>query len=379
MQKIKNIEALRFIFAMVIVYYHILHDNLFKLYEDFIPLQNFRSSCNDAHYIVELFFIIAGFFLYKTYEKYKDSSIFVLGLNKFFRLWPVLAFSILCCYILHLCNFIGFNGYREFLDLLLMQNNGISKTYGGINWFVSSLFWAFIFYFILLKNCSRNFANSIIAVITYFSYVGLVHLGFGREVVNDFLSLGVLRGVAGLGLGYLLALFIENLSKIKINIKTPKILTYIIASTVEIYCLGFLLYNFTAHRMSYRNPMIFVFVFSILLILFVQKKGLLSNLFDNNISAFLGKYSYSIYVMQQVTFFVMQNSIWKNESFVLNHINVCLVCSIIISILVGVITYYLIEKPCINFYRNGVETNGGKGLDTGGVIPLYRLALKFVS
>lgn len=378
MQKIRNIEALRFIFATVIVYYHILHDNLFKFYRDFEQLQVYRDLCLDADLIVELFFIIAGFFLYKTYEKYKNDSFFVLGLNKFFRLWPVFAFSILCCYILHLCNFIGFNGYREFLDLLLMQNNGISKNFAGINWFVSSLFWAFIFYFILLKNCSKNITNSIIAVITYFSYVGLVHLGFGRAVVNDFLSLGVLRGIAGLGLGYLLALFIENLSKIKINIKTPKILTYIIASTVEIYCLGFLLYNFTAHRMSYRNPMIFVFVFSILLILFVQKKGLLSNLFDNNISVFLGKYSYSIYIMQQVTFYLMQNSIWENESFVLNHINVCLACSIIISILVGVVTYYLIEKPCINFYKNRIEVNNSNIFE-GGVSRYYRLALGFVS
>ena len=109
MQKIRNIEALRFIFALIIVYYHIMYSNLFELYNTFPQLTVLRNICKDACLIVELFFILSGFFLFKTFEKHKNNSVFQFGLSKLFRLWPVFAFSILCCFIMHIFGLIKFN------------------------------------------------------------------------------------------------------------------------------------------------------------------------------------------------------------------------------------------------------------------------------
>lgn len=365
MQKIRNIEALRFIFAIIIVYYHIMHNNLFKLYENFSVLQNFQKASTDGCIIVELFFVISGFFLYKTFEKHKSNTVFSFALNKLFRLWFVFAFAILCCFVMSIFGLTKFNGYAEFLNLLFMQCNGISFSFKGINWYVSSFFWAILFYFVLLKTCSRNIANFLIALMTYFGYVGLVHIGFGRDVAYNFISLGVLRGLAGIGFGYLVALLIENLSNVTMNFKINRAISFISASAVEIYCFIFLMQNFVFHKISYRNPMLFVFTFAILLILFVYKKGLLSTLLDNKLSEFLGKYSYSIYVMQQVVFYILQNTLWKNESLVLNHIYICLTISIIFSVITGIIVYHLVEKPCVSFSKKWLEFNNNSTLVGG--------------
>ena len=258
-----------------------------------------------------------------------------------------------------------------------MQCNGISLTFKGINWYISSLFWALLFYFVLLKTFHKNIANFIIAIITYLGYVGLVHIGFGRDVVYNFISLGVLRGLAGIGFGYLLGLLIENLSNLNLDIKMPKTITFVLTSAIEIYCFIFLIQNFIFHKISYRNPMLFVFTFSILLILFVYKKGLLSKLFDNNLSVFLGKYSYSIYVMQQVAFYIMQKTLWKNENLVFNHLFTCLIISVIFSALVGIIVYHLVEKPSADMYKNWLKCSNNNTLNGGGVELFNRAAFTY--
>ncbi len=104
--KIKNIEALRFIFAVIIVYFYILHRNLLEMYEGFTQLSQLNELCQDGCFIVELFFIISGFFLFKTFEKYRNTTVFQFALNKVFRLWSVFAFSILCCFIMHILGLI---------------------------------------------------------------------------------------------------------------------------------------------------------------------------------------------------------------------------------------------------------------------------------
>lgn len=59
--------------------------------------------------------------------------------------------------------------------------------------------------------------------------------------------------------------------------------------------------------------------------------------------------------MQQTAFWIMQNSIWKNSSFVLNHLVMCIIISLLFSILLGVIVYHLIEKPFVDFYKKQIN------------------------
>lgn len=62
----------------------------------------------------------------------------------------------------------------------------------------------------------------------------------------------------------------------------------------------------------------------------------------------LGRYAYSIYVMQQVAFYILQRSLWKTA--IIDNVGLCLLVSLIFCTLVGVVTYHLIEQPCAKIY-----------------------------
>lgn len=206
-----NIEFLRILFALIIVYFHILHSNILGYVGENEIYLNLASHCNNAWVIVECFFIISGYFLYQSYFCKQNTLIIQFILKKVFRLLPVLLFSLIICVVFfhHKLETALFNG-------LFLQCNGLSLEYKGINWYISPLFWVSIFYFALLKTTEYKKANFNIALITYISYVILVNNTFGRETIYGFLCLGVIRALAGIGLGYLVGLILNELKKVKI-------------------------------------------------------------------------------------------------------------------------------------------------------------------
>ena len=71
---------------------------------------------------------------------------------------------------------------------------------------------------------------------------------------------------------------------------------------------------------------------------------MVSNVLDKLPIYKLGKYSYSIYVMQQLSFYWLRKSLWKYSSL-LDNVGLTITLSLLFSFIVGVLTYYLIEKP----------------------------------
>ena len=99
--KYNNIEAIRFLFAVIIVYFHILHSNIMdftggkQIYQTLADLNQF------AGIIVECFFILSGFFLYYSYYKKPQMSVKEFAYGKVARLLPVFLFSELICALMH--------------------------------------------------------------------------------------------------------------------------------------------------------------------------------------------------------------------------------------------------------------------------------------
>lgn len=141
-EKYHNIEFLRFVFAIIIVYFHILHANIIKFIgnnHDYIVLA--KMSVN-AGWIVECFFIISGYFLYKSINADNDINIIKFIWKKISRLGPVLIFSCIIGVI-----FFDQNIYQAIFNSLFLQCIGLSLDYKGINWYISPLFWALILYY----------------------------------------------------------------------------------------------------------------------------------------------------------------------------------------------------------------------------------------
>lgn len=214
--KIGSIEFIRFLFSIIIVYFHILNSNI-------IPyIGNAKSSYFDLKnksvyggYIVECFFIIGGYFIYKTYISNPDISIKKFLINKIIRLWPVLFFSIVIGLITSTLSI-----YPAIFNIFFLQCVGLSFAYKGITWYISPFFWVSIFIFALLKNFDNKKLNVILPIMIYFSYVININYcngRYGRETIWNFLNLGVLRAIAGIGLGYMIGVAIEDIRKIQVG------------------------------------------------------------------------------------------------------------------------------------------------------------------
>ena len=97
--------------------------------------------------------------------------------------------------------------------------------------------------------------------------------------------------------------------------------------------------------------MVLIIAFSALFVLFIMNQGVLSQLFNKPWVSKIGRYTFSIYIMQEAGIASVKY-LWTNirgggMSLVL--------ISVLICIILGVVTYHLIEKPISDFYRKRVE------------------------
>lgn len=208
-----NVEFLRFVFSVIIVCFHILYSNIMPYVNGNMTYDAIKPMIGNAGLIVECFFIMSGYFLFMTYWKKPDLSFLEFAIKKVFRLGPVLAFSILIG-----CFFFKQKIIPSTFNILFLQCIGISLEYKGINWYISPLFWALLFYFALLKNFESKKVNVFIAVVVYFSYlvnISSTNGGFGRETVWGVVNLGLARALAGVGFGYLLGTLLNSLNAIR--------------------------------------------------------------------------------------------------------------------------------------------------------------------
>lgn len=354
-KKLYNIESLRFLFAVIIVYYHILHDNIIKATEGgTVYLNRLADNCHYAGAVVECFFILGGYFMYKSFCKNPDLLVKQFAYRKFTRLWPVLFVSTFLSFL-----FFNYKFYPNFFNILFLQDIGVSLDYQGINWYVSPFFWVIIFYFALLRHSkNKRILNIIIGITVYFSYVILINRYapvFGRDTIGYALNFGVLRALGGIGLGYLIAVCGESVKSMP-YIKSFKasafqnILLSFLVTVLEAGSIVMMSIHFFAKNKAYGNQFIIVILFTVLFACFLSGKGLISKIFSLKLFATFGKYSYSIYIMQSISFNILAKTLWKT-SYVTEHSLKCILLSVAFSVALGIATYYIVEKPSANLLK----------------------------
>lgn len=354
--RFKNVDFLRFLFAAGIVYLHLCGKilqqaphgtDIFKIYK------YMETQCINANMIVDCFFIIAGFFLMQNFIN-KKQHWFEFTIRKIIRLWPVLAFFTLIDIIIHIQVLNYYELYPSIINLLFLQSIGLTSQYTNYNWYISALFWVSIFYYYILSNFQKKYVNLTIVLCIYFSLLGLINYHSAQIYKIDtflyFFNAGLMRALAGLGIGYFIGI-IFNKTKTVIEGNFNDIKSFTFFSFIEITTSVFLIQNFFFVNFISANNLIFYISFSVLFFLMLIKKGVLSKLFENEKLAFFGKYSYSIYVMQGIAFIILGNNLWNKPDFIKN-IPVCICISLIFSILLGILTHYLVERPSFNYLNN---------------------------
>ncbi|MBU5481422.1 acyltransferase family protein [Blautia sp. MSJ-19] len=341
-----NIECLRFVFAVCIIYFHLLHSFIMPYTGGNAIYKILAEQTKYTKYIVECFFIISGYFLFQSVQRHPERSVREFICGRIQRLWPVLA-----CSVCISASFFGKSWYTSFADLFFLQSSGLVTDWKGLNWYVSAFFLAEVFYFMLYK-CFHNSTKMklLICLLIYFGYVVNINAmngGFGRKMLYGMLNLGLARAVSGVGLGYLIGMLYsswvttqtEGEPAGKVRLKNIGI------SLVEISTVFLLAEDFFYSKKAYENQFIVVILFTALFVCLLTRRGVFSKLTDHSVWAFFGRYTYSMYVMQEVAFAILKRTFWKDTSFIRANPAAAMILSIMIVITIAVLTYHLIERP----------------------------------
>lgn len=345
-----NVDFLRFIFSVIIVFIHIG-----LLYNMHI------IGLNKCRILVDYFFIMSGFFLFLNINKNEQTLNFAL--KKIIRLAPTTWFLHLITMISSLfITDLKYNFNNEILRFLFLQNIGLASTNGaplfGILWYIFVLFWVLIFYFYINKIFEQKYMNLLvwlIIIISYGIYYNNNHFGIGgNSNICLFINIGVLRGLAGIGIGYFIATLYKN-NPLQ-NFSQAKC---IIISSLEIYLIIFLSkYLLFSHNIPGNSAIILIVYFSILFYLFLIKQGVISKITNIPFSGFLGQFSYSIYVIQIYILTLYKYLLCnKYPEFVQSHLIFCNSTITITAIFAGILTYYLVEKPSAKYLKNKLIQN----------------------
>lgn len=356
MEKIKNIEILRFFMILIIVLYHMFNKDslLLNLIPNSLLFNNLHKTIGTSgQTCVDLFFIISGYFLSKTFNKSNTVTKFLY--KKIIRLMPVIIFLFIGYKLISFLDIVNFDNYSNIMALFLINNIGLTLKSGCISgsWFVSVLVSVSTFYFYILKHFHKKITDLFIILITIIGYAFLIHVGNGHiggniKSVAYIFNLGIIRGLSGIGLGIIISNILKDLN---INNSNHNFKNIFIFSYLEIYIFIFLFNNLTFHKLSYHNDIIIILAFTILFCLFILKKGLLSKTLDINFSAILGKYTYSIFLTHLFIIRIINFYIWKPHiSFVIHHQLLQIIIVIFSTILFGILTYHFVEKPFSDYF-----------------------------
>ena len=319
--RLANVEFLRIVFTIFVLVTHFF-GNVFKIW----------TSGNQG---VEFFFILSGYLLALTYKP--DRGIIAYAQSKFVRFVPLVVFG----------GFLCSGGWSSLRGIFMLQGTGLYvNTPNTPAWFIGTLFWTSILYLSFFKALDEKTRNLMIGIV-----VAVACMCISKwRMLHDFIPYEMLRGISCVGIGCLLAQCCRSDSTRAGLDKWSW--GYTIA---EVLLLSYILVG-CFNRNVYLLLGAWIFrpiTLTLLLWLFIKKRGFISNLCDRPIFIHLAKYSLSVYLTHwcfgtTVRSFVQSNYPGWLESNVELSISIAMVGSC----LLGVLAHHLVEKPCTRHLNN---------------------------
>lgn len=356
---LKNIEFLRVILMFNIVWLHsyIKRDwNITQLYPDVDIFQNLLNMFNHSNNSVEAFFIISGFLLAYTFKPTKSLKSFIL--NKYIRLSPVIAFTLVFCLVNYILRIEPFPILSNLSSILLTNIICVNLTPPsvGVAWFTSSLFLVMLAYFCLLKFSKEKYHIPTLLFFVALGYGLLEHFRHGvykknLNIIFGCVNVGLLRAIAGIALGCIIGI----LYKKYFPIIKEKVITYqqkLFLNFIEISSFAFIIWwSIIPHKKI--NNIFYVLVFTIFFMTFLCQKGFLSKVTNTDFWVKLGKYQYSIFVTHVPILKFLDMALWRNAPYICTHLSfIPIIANYLIVLIIGILTYRFIENPCFTYLSN---------------------------
>lgn len=350
MQKIKNIEFLRVFLIITITLYH-MRIYLKRLHIDFFT--DMYNMLDGGRNGVEAFFIISGFFLIFTF---KNIPTFDFIKKKYFRLMPTAMFSILICAVAWILKINSFKFIPNIMMGLLFSHFGLYWCRGAniVLWYASALFFGLIVFYLITKFAKEKYHIPIFAILGFGGYLSLSIVNNGlydghSEYYLGFIPACTLRAFAGLGVGSFLGKIYQKYKDRIRNLNNNNAKTFLF-SILELFTFGFIIWWSYFKLVKIENSL-YVAAFVILFVCFLFRQGILSKFTDKDIWTNLSKYTYSLYCVHLLVTRILSKMILNpHRDFFITYPILTVLFTLSVSIVFGIITYYIIEKPCYNWF-----------------------------
>ena len=285
--KNSSIEFYRFLFTIIIC----LHHSTMFIGE--------KSWLKHGYICVEFFFMLSGFFLYKSFIREKSHSSTEYIVKRLKRLWPEFAVAAVLEIIARRIFLNDFNPTKALNELLMVGNTGLFRL-GGYNypaWYVPVMFLCGIIIYGMLSVFEKTYKKVIapIIILIGYTYINGLDTGIENWQYTKWFSIPMVRGICAMSIGVIIASLVSNNYAQRISKR--------LATVIEIISIAFIVLGFTTNIF---DDMVAIFAFIPLIFVTVTQRGYISTLLSKTlIWNKCGEYSYSIYLNHAIIIFVL--------------------------------------------------------------------------
>jgi peptidoglycan/LPS O-acetylase OafA/YrhL len=320
MMEIKSLTGIRGIAALYVVIFHLVERNFGGHLDDFLT---------NGYLSVDFFFILSGFIMSMVHNEFSTNgggnySHFMF--KRFVRIYPVYFFLlIVTLLIVKIASGNTENPVLFLINALLLQSL-LGFNYISSSWSISTELFAYLIFpaLLLFISKTKNITPIVILALASLCYISVNNtiLEFSVNVSSGWKS--ILRCLADYSLGVTSYVLFKN--GIVINRLTSYVLTAILV-------------YFLMHR---HVDVYIIILCAIIIPSLIDSKNFVSKVLSIKPVHYLGQISYSLYLV---------HSILLNQlHFVFDKISygekTCIFAS---SIIVSILTFHFVEKPCRNW------------------------------
>ena len=333
MNKIETFNSTKFVtglraYAALSVY--LIHSGGFGLRE----MSVFTNRIVDfGKYGVTVFFVLSAFTICMSIDRLNKFEIKNYLIRRFFRVAPLYYVILIIAFLLGGSEYYLklYNVENNFSSLLLhfsflnvftykYQNNII-----GLEWTVPIEFFYYLiipFVFFYYNKTNRIIIGFLVSsILTLFASV--IYQYFFSQL---FFNWSIFKYVFSFNFGILIYILFKK--NILVSTKDNNLILILLFLILGIY----IVFDF-----DYKDLFVTIFT-GILILLFQNESKIKEMFFENRIILFLGKISYSIYLIHFLFFYHLKDYLFSNNPiFILSMV-----------LIISSISYYLIEKPFID-------------------------------
>lgn len=350
--ELSGLTALRGIAAVLVVAYHF--EAVARAFGGVLYLGPFASLVQRGFVFVDLFFVLSGLVIAHVYAQ-RDIGQSLTSYRRFLghrlaRIYP-LHLAVLSVLMLptlsRLLNgaspWAGNNTPLSLVsELLLLDSIGLhdSLTWNEVSWSISAEWFAYLLsppILLLARRGPNARLASVVALVGAWIALGVLWWSTPQDPTFDF---GAVRGV----LGFVVGVAVYRLHREEAVVRWARSKSSFLTPVVAIGVLA----SFPV------NEALFIPLFVMLILTSIHSSGPLQELLQSPGLLWLGKISYSVYLVQSVFLLVLVNAAGKRGIATMNGLELWIVFLVWMGVLLAVstMTYRAVEIPAQRYLRS---------------------------